>query len=203
MDSLHNNLCPAVVCALVGSSHPCRHLLPSNRRGETIGRPKAGKPMGWDKASLSGGGKQGQRQAVMKKQSLLTSSHYLPSNAWKSIFGSTLVPPFIAEHDATGCGMSLEVSCGSCVPPQFLGHPQPPFAGRVGWGRKDLSPVVSTAEQWLKHLCVINSILARNPNKSTIWATLGKISSIQPWQGCMLAKPCPWEEKRKQYLSHS
>lgn len=67
----------------------------------------------------------------MKKQSLLTSSHYLPSNAWNSIFGSTLVSPFIAEHDATGCGMSLEVSCGSCVPPQFLGTPS--FLLLVGW----------------------------------------------------------------------
>jgi len=83
----------------------------------------------------------------------------------------------IAEHDAVWCRMSLgQLSWWCSTPCQLLLHPQP----ACWWGEEHKRPWLraSTAQQQLKHPCLINAVFHTDPKHSPILATVKKISSI-------------------------
>ena len=123
-----------------------------------------------------------------------TIAHHPPTDAQpvpEHLPPASSPPSLYTEHDVIWYGIFLWpvwVTVLAVSPPSFL---CPPAYSLVGWGEKLKSPwlSVNTAQQQLKHQCVINIILILNPNHITVPATRKKINSIPAetrtplWQG--------------------
>lgn len=78
----------------------------------------------------------------------------------KYYYDLLLPPDFITENDSIWCRilfLSVRVNCPGCVPSQFPVH-----SSLVGWCEEWKMPwlCLSTAQQQLKHLSVINSVFS-------------------------------------------
>lgn len=114
-----------------------------------------------------------------------------------------LLPPVIlAERDVMRFGIplwSFGVTCLSCVPSQFLVHPQPPWWQGSTKSRKGLYSVQALCSNKKKkkkiHLCIIKAFFIRNTKDSPILATVKKINFI-PGQISTLSFLLHWFRKK-------
>ena len=92
---------------------------------------------------------------------------------------SSFCPVHITGHSTTWYGMSLWldwVSHPGCIVPSCLCTPS--LAGRATQGAEMSLALCSTAQQQLKHQCVITTIFIKNPRHNIVWASMKKTDSI-------------------------